>query len=33
MGIDVMGVNGVNTMHGYGEIALIPPYELLEEDD
>lgn len=28
-----IGVNGVNKMLGYGEIALIPPYELLEEDD
>ena len=28
-----IGVNGVNRMLGYGEIALIPPYELLEEDD
>ena len=29
----LIGVNGVNKMLGYGEIALIPPYELLEEDD
>ena len=28
-----IGVNGVNKMLGYGEVALIPPYELLEEDD
>jgi predicted nucleic acid-binding protein len=28
-----IGVNGVNRMLGYGEISLIPPYELLEEDD
>ncbi len=28
-----IGVNGVNKMLGYGEISLIPPYELLEEDD
>jgi predicted nucleic acid-binding protein len=28
-----IGVNGVNKMLGYGEIALVPPYELLEEDD
>ena len=24
---------GVNRMLGYGEIALVPPYELLDEDD
>lgn len=23
-----IGVNGVNRMLGYGEIALVPPYEL-----
>jgi len=28
-----IGVNGINKMLGYSEIALIPPYELLEEDD
>lgn len=28
-----IGVNGVNRMLGYGEVALVPPYELLEEDD
>jgi len=28
-----IGINGVNKMLGYGELALIPPYELLEEDD
>lgn len=28
-----IGVNGVNRMLGYGEIALISPYELLEEDN
>ena len=28
-----IGVNGVNKLLGYGEIALIPPYELIEEDD
>jgi len=28
-----IGVNGVNKMLGYGEVALISPYELLEEDD
>ena len=28
-----IGVNGVNRMLGYGEISLVPPYELLEEDD
>ncbi len=27
------GINGVNKMLGYGEVALIPPYELLEEED
>ncbi len=28
-----IGINGVNRMLGYGEVALVPPYELLEEDD
>jgi len=28
-----IGINGINKMLGYGEVALIPPYELLEEDD
>lgn len=28
-----IGVNGVNRMLGYGEIALVPPNELLKEDD
>jgi len=28
-----IGVNGVNRMLGYGEISLVPPYELLKEDE